>query len=244
MNDEGDNVYLNVEPLHFASEGIVARRPTALPDLVRYADDTSLLTFAVLLDDTSSPGLPVMEAEARASAQDLGATPCTFVRETSLSPLAFEVVFMLPRERIKIRRHSVSFLTDDGSVVLCRTSSETPMPLALDLLSNSRPPGDILAFIRPSCTLYTVAWDIFRFVTPFQRWRQLADLEIDIMTEIRCLADGLRSTDRTGQCHLLNNLPNVFETNETRARAIGSEIQATHLRRLFVESDLLVNMYF
>ncbi len=246
INYEIDIVNLNVEPLHFASEGIVVRRPAALPELVTQAGTFSSLAFGVLLDDTSTPGLPVMEAEARASALALGATPCTFVSETWLSPLAFAVASLLPGERIKIRRHSVSLITEDGSVVLFRTAGETPMTLALATLGSAPPHDAILTLIRPSCVLYTVAWDLFRFLTPVDHWRQLADRNIDaeIIAEIRSVASDLASTNHFGQCNLLNHLPGVFEPNEGRARQIGAEIKLEHLRNLFVEPGLLANTYF
>lgn len=241
--------HLNIEPFHFPAEAVVQLAPPALPETLvteRSSGRSIPRTFAILLDDTSTPGIGVYEGEARAFVRRFGAEPCLFVLETDLVSLAWCVLRNLAVANLRVEGRYIYLAHAVRKILLFR--GRRPQAVS-QLLGAEFPVSEsesLLATGRPSCPVYTLAWYYFRLATERQDWVELSGSPDRSALQDR-IADMAFAFDRDmpAKPHstLLTALPWFLRQNEADSIIVAGYLRSATIRALLT-SEALTHKYY
>jgi hypothetical protein len=243
-------LYLNIEPIHFAREELVTTRPARVPG----EGSDGARAYAVLLDDTASPGSPVMVAEAKAYVRGACRGPSLFVCETRLAPIAWSLLRSLKPDRFEFRYKRLFVRIDHEDVMLCRPGSSSESPLRaqdrdvpLETFGvRGLSAEDVLRIARPTCLLYTVAWYVFRLSIEYGCWAGLSvsQTKAEVDHAIGQVAELIEDREFNQRSRLITYIPAVFRTNEARARAVGALLNIPTLASIIADTKEVANEYY
>ena len=202
----------------------------------------SKFVFGVLLDDTETPGKPVMLDEAEAFVVSNKLIPCVRIFETMLAPLAFSVLLHIPTCHLHIEKRRLWYQDQDKSEPFVlfrhidRSCRQRTVEEFLASLRDNMTSPQTQSGLLPTCPLYTAAWYLFRLMTSIEHWHDLANQGIDgAKNHALQLAIYLREHPPTMLAVLATFLQEFLKPNEVKVGRVLRHILHEPLPRPFEE---------
>lgn len=243
------NYYYNIEPFHFANEDIV----TITPNIESFLSSITLsqkrdnFLFAILLDDTNTPGKPVEEELIKKIVLLQKIHPCVMLLETSLTPITLALMELIGWQNLIFTKRDIRLININNSKksqLLFRSKYDGFDCRKLNQTSNSYLSDEFCDLVKPTCVFYTVAWYYFRLLSPKKELISLLNLhysENTVKKAMRKFASHLKLDNLKREAILITNLPIVYKPNEKKENNIsqktslkeGWHINATNLHNHF-----------